>query len=292
MRQTIADALSSFLSTMTGKTMQVTIEEGVEQLTHISLMDTMPNMMVLHAQANDITVAGWVEPGWIALMSQVMLGETMSPESPEADDVLQEAAAQAYGQVQVALAASKLPQLSFKVVRDMHQLRLPETTTYFRFSVSGSTLPLGGIFLVEYSPPRAAPPPPKPVAAAVPTEPRAPQPSAPRPMAEAIPVSPVAFPDLGQEAISGDGDSGNLSLLIDVELEIVVELGRRRLPLSDILRLSNGSVIELEKMMGEPLQVFANGKFIAEGEAVVIDEQFGVRITSLASQRKRERLFI
>lgn len=291
MRQTIADALSSFLSTMTGKTMQVAIEEGVEQLTHISLMDTMPNMMVLHAQANDLTVAGWVEPGWIALMSQVMLGETMTPESPEADDVLQEAAAQAYGQVQVALSASKLPQLNFKVVRDMHQLRLPETTMYFRFSVSGSTLPLGGIFLVQYAAPKPPPPPPKPAAASLPPEAR-PQPSAPRPMVEAIPVSPVAFPDLGQEAISGDGDSGNLSLLIDVELEIVVELGRRRLPLSDILRLSNGSVIELEKMMGEPLQVFANGKFIAEGEAVVIDEQFGVRITSLASQRKRERLFI
>lgn len=96
-------------------------------------------------------------------------------------------------------------------------------------------------------------------------------------------VQAAAFPDLGREAIGENGFTG-LGLLADVELEVTVELGRRRMPLSDILRLTNGSVLELEKLVGEPLQIFANNRFIAEGEAVVIDDQFGVRITALASR--------
>lgn len=98
-------------------------------------------------------------------------------------------------------------------------------------------------------------------------------------------IAPAAFPDLGRETLTGDGSPGNLDLLADVELEVTVELGRRRLPLADVLRLSTGSVIELEKVVGEPLEVYANGRLIAEGEAVVIDEHFGIRITRLASGR-------
>jgi flagellar motor switch protein FliN/FliY len=79
-------------------------------------------------------------------------------------------------------------------------------------------------------------------------------------------------------------------MLADVELDVTVELGRRRMPLADILRLTSGSVVELEKLVGEPLQVFANNRLIAEGEAVVIDDQFGVRITSLASRIAEKRL--
>ena len=96
-------------------------------------------------------------------------------------------------------------------------------------------------------------------------------------------VQSAAFPDLGREIIPEEGNA-RLGLLADVELEVTVELGRRRMPLSEILRLTSGSVLELEKLVGEPLQVFANNRFIAEGEAVVIDEQFGVRITALAAR--------
>ena len=74
-------------------------------------------------------------------------------------------------------------------------------------------------------------------------------------------------------------------------MEITVELGRRKLPLADLLNLTTGSIIELEKLVGEPLEVYANGRLIAEGEAVVIDEQFGVRITNLAA-RQRDRVFM
>jgi flagellar motor switch protein FliN/FliY len=80
-----------------------------------------------------------------------------------------------------------------------------------------------------------------------------------------------------------------MELLGDVEIELSVELGRRSMPLEDILRLTNGSIVELDKLAGEPLQIYANNRLVAEGEAVVIDDQFGIRITRLASTEKRAR---
>ena len=79
----------------------------------------------------------------------------------------------------------------------------------------------------------------------------------------------------------------NLDLLKDVELDISVELGRKEVPLGTILHLVRGSVIELDKLAGEPVEVYANGRRIAEGEVVVIDEHFGVRVTNLVSTRER-----
>jgi len=105
-----------------------------------------------------------------------------------------------------------------------------------------------------------------------------------------VSVAPLNLPDLGPEAISGDGGHP-FGLLADVELAVTVELGRRRLPLADILRLTTGSIIELEKLVGEPLDIYANGRLIAEGEAVVIDEQFGIRITSLVTTKTQEKAF-
>jgi flagellar motor switch protein FliN/FliY len=118
------------------------------------------------------------------------------------------------------------------------------------------------------------------------TEPHAePMSSEPAPSATpTVEVAAATFPDVGSEHL-GDGPAraADLGVLHDVELDVTVELGRRQLPLSDVLRLGAGSVIELEKMVGEPLAVYANGRLIAEGEAVVVDEQFGVRITRLAT---------
>lgn len=84
-----------------------------------------------------------------------------------------------------------------------------------------------------------------------------------------------------------DVEVRNLDLLKDVELDISVELGRKEVPLGDILHLVRGSVIELDKLAGEPVEVYANGHRIAEGEVVVIDEHFGVRVTNLVSTRER-----
>ncbi len=80
---------------------------------------------------------------------------------------------------------------------------------------------------------------------------------------------------------------GNIGLIMDVPLQITVELGRTKKMIKDILELGPGSVVELDKLAGEPVDVLANGKLIAKGEVVVIDENFGVRITTIVSQIER-----
>ncbi|MCK9223981.1 MAG: flagellar motor switch protein FliN [Candidatus Muirbacterium halophilum] len=98
-------------------------------------------------------------------------------------------------------------------------------------------------------------------------------------------VSSVEFADLEQEELV-DLPS-NIDLLLDVPLEITVELGRTRMLVKDILELGTGSVIELERLAGESIDVLVNGKLIAKGEVVVIDENFGIRITSIVSPNER-----
>ena len=71
---------------------------------------------------------------------------------------------------------------------------------------------------------------------------------------------------------------------MDVPLQVTVELGRTRKLIRDILELAPGSVIELDKLAGEPVDILVNGKLIAKGEVVVIDDNFGVRITKIVSQ--------
>lgn len=79
----------------------------------------------------------------------------------------------------------------------------------------------------------------------------------------------------------------NLDILLDVPLQITVELGRTKRPIKDILDLSAGSIIELDKLAGEPVDILVNEKLIAKGEVVVIDENFGVRVTDIISQSER-----
>lgn len=79
----------------------------------------------------------------------------------------------------------------------------------------------------------------------------------------------------------------NLEMLKNVQIDISVELGRKQVPLGDILHMVRGSVIELEKLAGEPVDVYANGHLIATGEVVVVDEHFGVRVTQLVSAKER-----
>ncbi|ARP42218.1 flagellar motor switch phosphatase FliY [Geobacillus thermodenitrificans] len=82
-------------------------------------------------------------------------------------------------------------------------------------------------------------------------------------------------------------EARNLELLFDVPLQVTVELGRTKRSVQEILQLSAGSIIELDKLAGEPVDIFVNNKLIAKGEVVVIDENFGVRITDIVSQNDR-----
>lgn len=83
------------------------------------------------------------------------------------------------------------------------------------------------------------------------------------------------------------GKPRNISMLLDVELEVYVELGRKRMKIQDLLKLGKGSLIELDRSAGEPLSIFIGDKKLAEGEVVVVDERFGIRITQLIGPKER-----
>ena len=92
----------------------------------------------------------------------------------------------------------------------------------------------------------------------------------------------VDLPDLTVGA--GPGAPGDLSLLGDVALTVTVELGRVRLPLRDLLRLQEGSLIELDRLAGAPVDVLANGTPVARGDVVVVGDELGVRVSELISR--------
>ena len=99
-----------------------------------------------------------------------------------------------------------------------------------------------------------------------------------------IDIKPVFFESFEDE---GTGVPGNIDMLLDIPLQVAVELGRTSKSMEEILRLGIGSVIELDKLAGEPVDILVNGKVIAQGEVVVIDENFGVRITDIISPSGR-----
>ncbi len=89
----------------------------------------------------------------------------------------------------------------------------------------------------------------------------------------------------------GDSSSANMEFLLDISLDVTVELGRTKMLINDMLKLGQGSVIELTKLAGESLEILANQKPIARGEVVVVNEKYGVRLTEVISPMERiERL--
>ncbi|MCH2534573.1 MAG: flagellar motor switch protein FliN [Bdellovibrionales bacterium] len=94
-----------------------------------------------------------------------------------------------------------------------------------------------------------------------------------------------------QVAAASGGDAGkdekNLGLILDIPLRVTVELGRTKMVVSELLNLGQGSVIELNKLAGEPMEVLVNDKLVARGEAVVVNEKFGVRLTDIISPSER-----
>ena len=83
------------------------------------------------------------------------------------------------------------------------------------------------------------------------------------------------------------GKTANLDLILDIPLTVTVELGRSKMLINDLLQLGQGSVIELTKLAGEPLEVLVNQKLVARGEVVVVNEKFGVRLTDIVSPTER-----
>jgi len=82
-------------------------------------------------------------------------------------------------------------------------------------------------------------------------------------------------------------DTKSLDLILDIPLTVAVELGRSKILINDLLQLGQGSVIELTKLVGEPLEVLVNNKLVARGEVVVVNEKFGVRLTDIVTPMER-----
>ncbi len=174
---------------------------------------------------------------------------------------------------------------------------------------------LCNVFLSSQSPEPAPAPAPEPVAPSAPVTPvapppgmpaAAPQPMAPDPMAagyaqpmpqmyaQPMPqmyaqpmaptnVTPAQFQNLAPN-MAGIVGGENIGIIMDVPLEVTVELGRTSKSISEILDFAPGTILELDKIAGEPVDVLVNGKFVAKGEVVVIEESFGVRVTEIINQ--------
>ncbi|WP_421052553.1 flagellar motor switch phosphatase FliY [Lysinibacillus capsici] len=112
------------------------------------------------------------------------------------------------------------------------------------------------------------------------------QPARPAQPAQPVNVQQAQFASFDTNVIS-QSEARNLNMLLDIPLQVTVELGRTKRSVKEILELSSGSIIELDKLAGEPVDILVNSRLIAKGEVVVIDENFGVRITDVLSQAER-----
>ena len=83
--------------------------------------------------------------------------------------------------------------------------------------------------------------------------------------------------------------AGDISMILDIPVQLTVELGRTRIPIKNILQLAQGSVVELDALAGEPMDVLVNGYLIAQGEVVVVNDKFGIRLTDIVTPSERMR---
>jgi len=104
-------------------------------------------------------------------------------------------------------------------------------------------------------------------------------------------AAPASFANFaaGASAVAGTGAGNDLNMILDIPVQLTVELGRTRIPIKHILQLAQGSVVELETMAGEPMDVLVNGYLIAQGEVVVVNDKFGIRLTDIVTPSERMR---
>ncbi len=311
-------ALESFLTQLLSRDdISLTVEEAAE-----SDEDSAQIPLTTELAVGADNFALELPTGIVPMIGDAILGQSMEIDEDGADDLISEMTGQGYGAVRTQLAevGLKLPDVQFTVSPPGDPgPELPANQLWaaaFTLTVDDETL-TGTIYL-ERAPSDAAEAPAsapaqeaQATAANTSADATSAQSSAPQGGSQSSPstaqhpagsdggggsvdVAPAEFSDLGAETLGGQAKQsrGNFEMLAEVELDVRVELGRRKLPLADVLQITSGSVIELEKLVGEPLSIYANGRFIAEGEAVVIDEKFGVRITKLAPKQQRSKALL
>jgi flagellar motor switch protein FliN/FliY len=102
-------------------------------------------------------------------------------------------------------------------------------------------------------------------------------------------VAPAQFANFAQATPGLTGSGNDISMILDIPVQLTVELGRTRIPIKHILQLAQGSVVELETLAGEPMDVLVNGFLIAQGEVVVVNDKFGIRLTDIVTPSERMR---
>ena len=100
-------------------------------------------------------------------------------------------------------------------------------------------------------------------------------------------VAPAAFTNFSPTP--GNLPGGDINMILDIPVQLTVELGRTRIPIKNILQLAQGSVVELDALAGEPMDVLVNGYLIAQGEVVVVNDKFGIRLTDIVTPSERMR---
>lgn len=100
-------------------------------------------------------------------------------------------------------------------------------------------------------------------------------------------VAPASFQNFSPSAQTAAGN--DINMILDIPVQLTVELGRTRIPIKHILQLAQGSVVELEALAGEPMDVLVNGYLIAQGEVVVVNDKFGIRLTDIVTPSERMR---
>ena len=100
-------------------------------------------------------------------------------------------------------------------------------------------------------------------------------------------AAPVAFTNFA--STDGSGATNDINMILDIPVQLTVELGRTRIPIKHILQLAQGSVVELDALAGEPMDVLVNGYLIAQGEVVVVNDKFGIRLTDIVTPSERMR---
>jgi flagellar motor switch protein FliN len=100
-------------------------------------------------------------------------------------------------------------------------------------------------------------------------------------------VAPASFTNFSPTAATSAGN--DINMILDIPVQLTVELGRTRIPIKHILQLAQGSVVELDALAGEPMDVLVNGYLIAQGEVVVVNDKFGIRLTDIVTPSERMR---
>ena len=102
-------------------------------------------------------------------------------------------------------------------------------------------------------------------------------------------VAAASFANFSATPPASVGAGNDLNMILDIPVQLTVELGRTRIPIKHILQLAQGSVVELEALAGEPMDVLVNGYLIAQGEVVVVNDKFGIRLTDIVTPSERMR---